>query len=96
MFHIVKLAIQVQMLSSGRGIIGGLTAMAQVLRLVGFSAQARQVFRQRMLNGDEPLFGGIRQRVIRLCGRYRYSPSPSHHHLMWHNIRMSIDCVAVS
>jgi len=64
-------AIQLQCLgvAACRSVIAGFVCLTQVLRTLAFSLQTHERYKERVRLGSEPLFGGVRGRILRLCGR---------------------------
>ena len=64
-------SIQLQCLgvAACRSVIAGFVCLTQVLRTLAFSLQTHERYKERVRLGSEPLFGGVRGRILRLCGR---------------------------
>ena len=69
-----------------RSVIAGFVCLTQVLRTLAFSLQTHERYKERVRLGSEPLFGGVRGRVLRLCGRSSdvtaYSMKHSNSHIV--------------
>ena len=61
--------LQAKGLQSVRSIIATSMFLSQVLGSVSLGLKASDAFRDRVRLGKEPMFTGVEQRVIRLCGR---------------------------
>lgn len=64
-------AVQLQSLgiAACRSVIAGFVCLTQVLRTLAWSLQTYERYQERVKLGNEPLFGGVPGRIIRLCGR---------------------------
>eukprot|EP00966_Prymnesium_polylepis_P069159 1607131-Prymnesium_polylepis.1 len=64
-----SLILRQQGLAATRCTLATLSILTMMLRAVSLSIATAQEFRERVRDGREPLFRGVEQRVIRLCGR---------------------------
>lgn len=64
-----NLILRQQGLAAARCSLATLSLLTMILRTVSLSIATAQEFKERVRDGHEPLFRGVSQRVIRLCGR---------------------------
>ena len=61
--------LQIKELQASRSIVATFTFLSQLLRLTNNVQKSSDDHRRRVLDGREPPFPGVKERVIRLCGR---------------------------
>ena len=72
--EVAQRASRVESMSYGRALVGGFETMTLILRMTNLSQKAKEIYRNRLLQGKEAFFNVPEgERVVRLCGRESYT-----------------------